>query len=176
MAHLDIDDDAPLPVELRDAKASTPPIDPASAEHTADRLLQTLRTGLTAAVFDWVDDQASISNPGDALACKKAAADLLVKARLARFSDDTRTSIEITNAGRYWAAHGGYLAFLKEEPPAGGGAGARARNPETEALRAEYMKLRLDTFWWNFGLSIAGFAISIISILIALFTGAKLPR
>lgn len=98
----------------------------------------------------------------------KAAADHLVSMRMAKYVDDARTQIAITNAGRYWAANGGYFAFLKEEPPSAGG---RQRNAEMEELRMSYMKLRLNTFWWSFGLSIASFVIAIISIFVALTFG-----
>jgi hypothetical protein len=110
------------------------------------------------------------------LAVLKLAVDLIVKARLAKFDDEGRTSIVLTNAGRYWALHGGYLAFLKEEPLAVGGGVGRGRNPEAEALRSEYMRLRLNTFWWSFGLSVAGFIFSVISVLIAIFYGDRLLR
>jgi uncharacterized membrane protein len=39
----------------------------------------------------------------------------------------------------------------------------------------DYMKLRMNTFWLTFGMSIAGFVISLISIGIALYTGKSLP-
>jgi hypothetical protein len=65
------------------------------------------------------------------------------------------------------------MAFLKEEPPAAGGGGGRGRNPEMEALRSEYMRLRLNTFWWTFGMSIAGLVFSVISIFIAVFWGQR---
>lgn len=99
----------------------------------------------------------------------KEAADLLVRLKLARYADEGRTEIQLTNAGRYWALHGGYLAFLKEDPPQSGG-GARQRNPELES------RLRLNTFWWTFGLAIASFVISIISVAIALFYGERIFR
>lgn len=108
-----------------------------------------------------------------ALEAVKIGADLLVAAKLARFVDDGRTQIEPTGAGRYWALHGGYLAFLKEEPA---GRGGGRRNPELEAMRLDYMKLRLDTFWWSFGLSIASFVFSIASLAVALTYGDKLLR
>jgi hypothetical protein len=98
---------------------------------------------------------------------------LIVKARLARFDDEGRTTIILTNAGRYWALHGGWLAYLREEPLAPGG-GGRSRNPEMEALRSEYMRLRLNTFWWSFGLSVAGFVFSVVSVVIAIFYGGRL--
>jgi uncharacterized membrane protein len=51
--------------------------------------------------------------------------------------------------------------------------GGRGRNPEAEALRSEYMRLRLNTFWWTFGMSIAGLIFSVISIIIAIFFGDR---
>jgi hypothetical protein len=38
------------------------------------------------------------------------------------------------------------------------------------------MKLRLNTFWLSFGLSIAGFILSLISITIAFYYGDRFPR
>lgn len=151
--------------------------DPLTPERVADRLLSALHVSSPQSVFDWQDTETDDSQQSQAnLSARKSAADLLVKAKHAKFADDTRTALDITNAGRYWALHGGYLAFLKEEPPSGAGGGGRQRNPEMETLRAEYMKLRLGTFWWSFGLSIAGFVMSIISVAIALFYGDRLLR
>jgi hypothetical protein len=105
----------------------------------------------------------------DPLAAAKTAADALVTLRLAKYTDEGRTLLAPTNAGRYWAMHGGFLAFLKEEPDKAGS--GKGRNPEVEALRATYMALRLKTFWWTFGLSVAGFVISIVSLFVALLFG-----
>lgn len=104
----------------------------------------------------------------------KAAADLLVTARFAKYADEGRTQIELTNAGRYWAFNGGFLAFLKEEPPGRGG--GRGRNPEMEELRMNYMRLRLGTFWWSFGFSVASFVFAIASLAVAYFYGERLLR
>lgn len=109
---------------------------------------------------------------GPALRTAKQAADLLVNIRFAKYADEGRTQIEITNAGRYWALNGGYLAFLKEDPAAA--RGGRGRNPEMEALRMEYFKLRLGTFWWTFGLSMASFLFALVSLAVALFYGERL--
>lgn len=109
----------------------------------------------------------------DELAGAKAAADLLVSARFAKFADEGRTRIEITNAGRYWALHGGFLAYLKEDPAALS-RGGRQRNPELETLRMSYMRLRLNTFWWSFGLSIISLVVSLISLTVAYLYGGIL--
>jgi hypothetical protein len=102
--------------------------------------------------------------PTERLGADKQAAEKLVRFRLAFYTDDARDRIEVTNSGRYWALNGGYLAFLKEDPQTG--SGGRGRNPEMEALRTSYMKLRLNTFWISFGLSIAGFVMSLISLVV----------
>lgn len=139
----------------------------------AAQLLEAAFARAPLSIFD--EPAAGAADEKERLALLKLAADLIVKTRLAKFDDDGRTSIVLTNAGRYWALHGGWLAYLKEEPLAV--AGGRGRNPETEALRSEYMRLRLNTFWWSFGLSIAGFVFSVVSVLIAIFYGDRvLPR
>lgn len=145
--------------------------EPASVEHTADRLLAAAYKATPAEIFD--EPGTVFADEDTRLAIGKQAADLLVRARLAKFADEGRTQLTLTNAGRYWALHGGYLAFLKDDSAASGG-GGRQRNPEMEALRSEYMKLRLNTFWWSFGLSIAGFVMSLVSVTIALYYGARM--
>jgi hypothetical protein len=140
-----------------------------TADHLAAELLANALAASPAEVF-----HAGAGIPVDEAArlqLAKSGADLLVKSRLARFPDEGRTTLELTNAGRYWAMHGGWMAFLKEPPQESGG---RGRNSETEALRTEFMKLRLRTFWWTFGLSVAGFIISIISMTIAIMYGARM--
>ncbi|WP_295559902.1 hypothetical protein [uncultured Hyphomicrobium sp.] len=140
----------------------------------AAQLLDAAFARAPLSIFD--QPVVGIDDEKERLALLKLGADLIVKTRLAKFDDEGRTSIVLTNAGRYWALSGGWLAYLREEPLAVGG-GGRARNPETEALRSEYMRLRLNTFWWSFGLSIAGFVFSVISVLIAIFYGDRvLPR
>ncbi len=146
--------------------------DPATIEHTADRLLAAAYKSPPAEIFDQPD--TVFADEDTKLSIAKDAADLLVRARLAKFAEDGRTQLTLTNAGRYWALHGGYLAYLKDDSTTPSGGGGRQRNPEMEALRSEYMKLRLNTFWWSFGLSIAGFVMSLISVAIALFYGARL--
>ena len=135
-------------------------------EMRAQELLQAAYEGGEVAPFDLAADRWG---PGDGvLEEAKAAADLLVTLRLARYSDEGRTRLAPTNAGRYWALHGGFLAFLREQPEGGTG---RARSPESEALRTSYMALRLKTFWWSFTISAAGFFIAVVSLVVALCFG-----
>lgn len=140
-------------------------------ETRAHELLLAAYEGGGVSPFDLAAERWGAGNEG--LAEAKAAADLLVSLRLARYEDDGRTRLAPTNAGRYWALHGGFLAFLKEEPDKA--AGGRGRSPEVEALRASYMTLRLKTFWWSFGMSVAGFLIAVVSLIVALACG-EMPR
>jgi hypothetical protein len=142
----------------------TPPDDPAAVERRADELLAAAFGG-GGEVFDKQDAPRLITS--------KKAADRLVQLKLAGYADEGRTRLEVTNAGRYWALNGGYMGFLKEAPPGGGG-GGRGQSPEFQALRMTYMKLRLNTFWLTFGLSIAGFVISLISLAIAALYGERI--
>ncbi len=142
-------------------------------ELVAADLLEAAFRQAPLSIFD--QPVAGVEDEKMRLAALKLGSDLIIQTRLAKFDDEGRASLVLTNAGRYWALHGGYLAFLKEEPLAAAG-GGRGRNPETEALRSEYMRLRLNTFWWSFGFSVAGFVISVVSVLIAIFYGDRLLR
>jgi hypothetical protein len=135
-------------------------------EMRAHELLQAAYAGGEVSPFDLAAERWGTGD--EALAEAKTAADLLASLRLARYTDEGRTRLAPTNAGRYWSLHGGYLAFLKEEPEKAGG---RPRSPEAEALRASYMALRLKTFWWSFGISAAGFLIAVVSLVVALCFG-----
>jgi hypothetical protein len=42
-----------------------------------------------------------------------------------------------------------------------------------EALRMDYMRLRLGTFWWSFGISIASFVFALASLFVAYFFGVR---
>jgi hypothetical protein len=137
-------------------------------ERAADMLLLRAFEQSPLDIFDEAED-FSMDGEWKDLHRVKIGAEMLTHSRLARYVGDDRTQIELTNAGRYWAMSGGYLAFLKDGHPRSGGGGAGGgRNPELETMRMNFMRLRLATFWWSFGLSLAGFFISIISLTIIL--------
>ncbi len=147
-------------------------ITPAVADARSHELLLALGAH---AEFDPYDHAALHWGGEAALGEARAAADQLVGARLAKYADEGRTRLKATPAGRYWVLHGGWYALLKEEPDRAGG-GRNGRNPEVAELRATYMKLRLNTFWWSFGFSVAGFIFSAISLVVALRYGERLLR
>lgn len=136
-------------------------------ELRAHELLQAAYESQGVSPFDLAAERWGTGD--EALVEAKAATDLLVSLRLAKFTDEGRTQLAPTNAGRYWALHGGFLAFLKEEPEKANG--GKSRSPEAEALRANYMALRLKTFWWSFGMSVIGFLIAVTSLIVALACG-----
>ena len=177
-----LDEEAAVALEAAaTAAAEAVPSDPFAPERIADRMLAALRLTRAIPIFDFTDPAYTLSaEPDDAmLAARKDAADFLVRSRLARFSDSLRSDLAINNAGRYWALHGGFMGYLKEDMAARGAGASRQPNPEAEALRTGYMKLmqmRLNTFWWSFGISIAGFLLSVISITVALIWGGRLWR
>lgn len=93
-------------------------------EAHAHQLLLALHATPVVDFFD-VPPESSPAT-GDILQQAKDAAALLVAAKFAKYADEGRTQLTITNAGRYWANHGGYFAFLKEERPRAWAAGAAA--------------------------------------------------
>jgi hypothetical protein len=139
-------------------------------ERAADMLLRAAYETSPLDVFNQAED-FSTGDEWKKLQRVKAGADLLVDCRLARFTGEDRTQVELTNAGRYWALSGGFLGFLKDGVPNGTAArgGGSGQNAELGAMRAHYMRLRLRTFWWTFGLSLAGFFMSLISLSLILF-------
>jgi len=154
--------------EIDQDEASEPQVSEAElVDRRAQELLLAAYAGGAVALFPDADPRL--------LDIDKKAANRLVSLKLAFYPDEARDHLSPTNSGRYWALNGGYFGFLKEDPPTGGG-GTRGRNPEIEALRATYMKLRLNTFWLSFGLSIAGFILSLISITIAFYYGDRFAR
>jgi len=151
---------------MSEATIPAPPIE--------QRAHELLLATYAKAPHDVFGDAPPDEGEGERLKLAKGAADLLVASRFARYADEGRTQIELTNAGRYWALNGGFLAFLKEEPPEQ--SRGRGRSPEMEELRINYMKLRLGTFWWSFGFSVASFIFAIISLAVAYFYGERILR
>ena len=136
-----------------------------SQEERTDVLLKNVYKNTTLSVYDfcaneWKPDENVFEQ------CK-AMADELVYEKLARYADDKRTELIITNYGRYWVVKGGFLIYLKE-----GERKIKAeREKHSEELEEELIEARLKfthyritTFWWTFGVSIVGFLLSLINL------------
>lgn len=111
-------------------------------------------------------------NP-DAMNVARAAANRLVKEKLATFTGPERSGIAITNFGRYWMIHGGYNAYLRE------GMETKEHHNEKhhqkEILLESRLRLthfRLIGFWLTLVLSIVGFAFSLFNFYL-LLSGRK---
>jgi hypothetical protein len=103
----------------------------------------------------------------------KALADELVEEKLARYNDAQKTELKITNYGRYWVAHGGFLIYLKESEKKI--KSDRDRDKHHEELKEELKEARLKftnyrivTYWWSFALTLISFLLSLLNLYLIL--------
>jgi hypothetical protein len=114
----------------------------------------------------WVNDEEAFQQ------CK-ALADELVNEKLTKYNDAQKTEMSITNFGRYWVAHGGYLIYLKEGEKKI--KSDREKDKHHEELKEELKEARLKfthyrivTYWWSFAFSIISFFLSLLSLYLIL--------
>lgn len=104
--------------------------------------------------------------------CKEYA-DELIDEKLAKYLDDKKTILEITNYGKYWILQGGYFEYLKQsEKKSKNKSEEKNKNNEKEdeltEARLKFTNYRIKTYWISFIFSILGFLLSLISILLVL--------
>lgn len=105
------------------------------------------------------------------LAQSKAYADELIDEKLAKFIDEKKTVLEITNYGKFWMIKGGYIEYLKQcEKKAKNKEGSKEDDLEDALVEArlKFTQYRIKTFWITFVLSILGFLFSLISLCLVL--------
>jgi predicted DNA-binding antitoxin AbrB/MazE fold protein len=103
----------------------------------------------------------------------KTFADGLVEEKLVNYNDAQKTELKITNYGRYWVVHGGFLIYLKEgEKKIKSG---RNRDKHNEELKEELKEARLKfthyrivTYWWSFALTLISFLLSLLNLYLIL--------
>lgn len=103
----------------------------------------------------------------------KTFADGLVEEKLVNYNDAQKTELKITNYGRYWVVHGGFLIYLKEsEKKIKSG---RDRDKHNEELKEELKEARLKfthyrivTYWWSFALTLISFLLSLLNLYLIL--------
>ncbi|ULQ55759.1 hypothetical protein KJS94_14010 [Flavihumibacter rivuli] len=112
----------------------------------------------------------------EAFRSTKSLVDELVEEKLLHFNDAQRTQVQITNYGRYWMSHGGYMEFLKggerkqkehhEHSHHGSNHSAHElqMREELREARLKFTRYRIVTYWWSFGLSLISFFLSLLSI------------
>jgi hypothetical protein len=103
----------------------------------------------------------------------KALTDELVDEKLVRYNDAQKTELKITNYGRYWVVHGGFLIYLKEsEKKIRSGRGSDKHNGELKEdlkeARLKFTHYRIVTYWWSFALTLISFFLSLLNLYLIL--------
>ena len=103
----------------------------------------------------------------------KALTDELVEEKLVRYNDTQKTELSITNFGRYWVVHGGFLIYLKEsEKKIKSGRGSDKYNgelkEELKEARLKFTHYRIVTYWWSFALTLISFLLSLLNLYLIL--------
>lgn len=127
-------------------------------------LLKTLYDKQSLQVYDYAANEFTTAN--ERFTEIKQLADLLVKEKLADYKDEERTTLSITNFGRYWIMKGGYEIFLKEAHSTKEHGAAERRHSKEELLEAR-LKLthfRLVGFWFTLIISLIGFLLSLFNL------------
>lgn len=102
--------------------------------------------------------------------CKELA-DELVDEKLVRYNDVQRTELKITNYGRYWVVHGGFLIFLKESErkiKPGRDKHNDELKEELKEARLKFTHYRIVTYWWSFALTLISFLLSLLNLYLIL--------
>lgn len=134
-----------------------------------DRLLNALYKKGMLNVYDFCAEEGD--HNGDMLLHSKAIADELAQEKLAKYSDDKKTELSITNFGRFWIAQGGYLVYLKEgekKIKAEKDRHQEMLKDELKEARLKFTHYRIITYWWGFGFSIISFLLSLLSLFLIL--------
>jgi hypothetical protein len=103
----------------------------------------------------------------------KELADELVEEKLVRYNDAQKTELKITNYGRYWVVHGGFLIYLKEsEKKIRSGRDRDKHNgelkEELKEARLKFTHYRIVTYWWSFALTLISFLLSLLNLYLIL--------
>jgi len=138
-------------------------------EEQIGRLLDAVYQNGTLNVYDFCADEGD--HIGSIFSHCKAMADELVQEKLAKYSDDKKTELSITNFGRFWIAQGGYLVYLKESEKKIKAEKDRHQEilkEELKEARLKFTHYRIITYWWGFAFSIFSFLLSLLSLYLVL--------
>jgi len=101
----------------------------------------------------------------------KALTDELVEEKLVRYNDAQKTEIKITNYGRFWVVHGGFLIYLKESERKirpGRDKHNGELKEELKEARLKFTHYRIVTYWWSFALTLISFLFSLLNLYLIL--------
>jgi hypothetical protein len=112
-----------------------------------------------------------LNNGEDGFRECKALTDELVEEKLVRYNDAQRTELKITNYGRYWVVHGGFLIYLKESERkirSGRDKHNGELKEELKEARLKFTHYRIVTYWWSFALTLISFLLSLLNLYLIL--------
>jgi len=122
--------------------------------------------------YDFCAEQWNFDNQGFR-ECK-ALTDELVDEKLVRYNDAQKTELKITNYGRYWVVHGGFLIYLKESEKKIRSTRDRDKHngelkEELKEARLKFTHYRIVTYWWSFALTLISFFLSLLNLYLILY-------
>lgn len=136
-----------------------------------DILLNAVYKNGSLNMYDFCAEQWNNDEEGFRLC--KSLADELVEEKLASYVDAQKTELKISNYGRYWVVHGGFLVYLKESEKKI--KSNRERDKHHEELKEELKEARLKfthyrivTYWWSFALTLISFLLSLLNLYLIL--------
>jgi hypothetical protein len=140
-------------------------------EERTDIVLNAVYKSGTLNVYDFC--AAEWKNDEEALLQCKAIADELVDDKLVKYNDAQKTELIITNFGRYWVAHGGFLIYLKEGEKKIKSDREKDKHheeikEELKEARLKFTHYRIVTYWWSFALTLISFLLSMLNLYLIL--------
>jgi hypothetical protein len=143
-------------------------------EEYLQELMDVVYKNKTMNLFDFTAEKFSPEGE-EFLQCSEWANDL-VQEKLAVFTDKERTTIQLTNYGRYWILKGGYDVYLrdsnyKKEFRKSKEIEKEKLKKEKEELMEARLKLthfRLWGFWLSLIISLIGFTLSLFNLYLIL--------
>ena len=100
----------------------------------------------------------------------KIYADELIDEKLAKFIDEKKTMLEITNFGKFWMLQGGYMEYLKQSEKKYKAKDNFTKEKDIEdeltEARLRFTQYRIKTYWVSFILAVLGFLFSLISLIL----------
>ncbi len=143
-------------------------------EEYLQQLMDVVYKKKTMNLFDFTAENFSPEGE-EFLQCSEWANDL-VQEKLAIFTDKEKTTIELTNYGRYWILKGGYDVYLRDSNYKK--EFRKSKELEKEKLKKEKEELiearlklthfRLWGFWLSLIISLIGFTLSLFNLYLIL--------
>lgn len=143
-------------------------------EEYLQRLMSAVYSNKTLNLFDYIAE--TFSTEGEEFQQSVEWANCLVQEKLAVYTDKEKTSIQLTNFGRYWILKGGYDVYLRDSNIKKDL--RKLKDFEKEKLikeKEELMEARLKLthfrlwgFWLSLIISLIGFTLSLFNLYLIL--------